>query len=147
MPSKKPLVVFVASFSVILGSLAITTPLFAASREKVIHSFGKDGFYPNGVIIDKTGNLHGTTYSGGDLGSVFEQGRASPLEQQRLSLSGELPDAACISDFYCPTGLFIGTSVDAPHCCVMILLLLLCMTYQIPFDGRHTAKSALRSPS
>ena len=73
--------------------------------------------------------------------------RPAPLEQQRLSLSGELPDAACISDFYCPTGLFIGTSVDAPHCCVMILLLLLCMTYQVPFDGRHTAKSALRSPS
>jgi hypothetical protein len=36
MPSKKPLVVFVASFSVILGSLAITTPLLAASREKVL---------------------------------------------------------------------------------------------------------------
>jgi len=75
------------------------------------------------------------------------KGWASPLEQQRLSLSRELPDAACMSDFYCPTGLFIGTSVDAPHCCVMTLLLLLCMTYQIPFDGRHTAKSALRSPS
>jgi uncharacterized repeat protein (TIGR03803 family) len=75
MPSKKPLAVIVASFSVILGSLAITTPLFAASREKVTHSFrpnGKDGVYPNGVIIDKTGNLYGTTYVGGDVGTVFE---------------------------------------------------------------------------
>lgn len=75
MPSKKPLAVMVALFSVILGFLAITTPLFAASREKVTHSFkpnGKDGVYPNGVIIDKTGNLYGTTYSGGDVGTVFE---------------------------------------------------------------------------
>jgi hypothetical protein len=36
MPSKKPLVVFVASFSVILGSLAVTTPSLAASQEKVL---------------------------------------------------------------------------------------------------------------
>jgi hypothetical protein len=39
MPSKKPLVVFVASLSVILGSLTAITPVFAASSEKVLSSF------------------------------------------------------------------------------------------------------------
>jgi hypothetical protein len=43
MPSKKPLVVFVASFSVILGSLAITAPLHPASKEKVLHKFCSSG--------------------------------------------------------------------------------------------------------
>jgi hypothetical protein len=38
MPSKR-LAVFVASFSVILGSLTITTPLFAATSETVLYSF------------------------------------------------------------------------------------------------------------
>jgi hypothetical protein len=37
MPSKR-LAVLIASFSVILGSLAITTPLLAASKEKVLYS-------------------------------------------------------------------------------------------------------------
>ena len=49
--------------------------------------------------------------------------------------------------FYCPTGLFTGISPDLPHCTWTTWLLLLCTTYQTPVDGRHTAKSALRSPS
>jgi len=47
-------------------------------KEKVLHSFnsnGKDGNFPNaGLIVDKSGNLFGTTLEGGvsGLGAVFE---------------------------------------------------------------------------
>jgi hypothetical protein len=45
--------------------------------EKVLHKFqdnGRDGLYPNGVIIDAIGSLYGTTYQGGTytVGMVFE---------------------------------------------------------------------------
>jgi hypothetical protein len=48
---------------------------------------------------------------------------------------------------YCPTGLFNGMSFGKPHCLLRVLWLWLCMTHQNPVDGRHTATSALRSPS
>jgi uncharacterized repeat protein (TIGR03803 family) len=49
----------------------------AASPQKVLYNFtgGSDGGQPNsGVITDASGNLYGTTYSGGSkgLGTVFE---------------------------------------------------------------------------
>jgi uncharacterized repeat protein (TIGR03803 family) len=67
MPSKKNLAACVAVFSVIVGSLAITTPLSAAAKEKVLHRFCSahncaDGDGPvAGVIFDEAGNLYGTT--------------------------------------------------------------------------------------
>jgi uncharacterized repeat protein (TIGR03803 family) len=69
MPSKR-LAVFVASFSVILGSLAITTPLLAASKEKVLYSFCSaqdctDGDSPSGIVSDAAGNLYVTASYGG----------------------------------------------------------------------------------
>ena len=85
MPSKKPLAVFVTAFSLILGSLAIATPLFAASSEKVLYNFCSanhctDGSGPlSGLTFDKDGNLYGTTFTGGagqscegGCGTVFE---------------------------------------------------------------------------
>ena len=77
MPGKKHLAVFVAAFSLILGPLFTTTPLFAASREKVLYSFGAH----SGVVgpthslsFDAFGNLYSTTYLGGvsDEGTVWE---------------------------------------------------------------------------
>ena len=52
----------------ILGSLVLATPAWAASKYKVLHRFnGKDGNGAlAGVISDATGNLYGTTVSGGD---------------------------------------------------------------------------------
>ena len=76
---------------------------------------------------------------------VIRPHRYRPARPQRLELRSHLSWLSLT--FYCPTGLFNGISPDWPHCTSTTLSLLLCMTYQIPFDGRHTAKSALRSPS
>jgi uncharacterized repeat protein (TIGR03803 family) len=76
MPGKKHLAVFVAAFSVILGPLFTTTLLFAASKEKVLYSFGPSGVLgpTAGLSFDTSGNLYSTTYMGGDLneGTVWE---------------------------------------------------------------------------
>jgi hypothetical protein len=71
MPKKKPLAVIVATFSVILGYLAMASPLRAEGTEKVLYSFCSaqncaDGAGPGGgVIFDSSGNLYGTTQGGG----------------------------------------------------------------------------------
>jgi uncharacterized repeat protein (TIGR03803 family) len=84
MPRQKYLPIFVAAFGVILGSFALTTPVFAASKERVLYSFkdnGTDGHGPNApLIFDVSGNLYGTTANGGTgsrcgtlgCGTVFE---------------------------------------------------------------------------
>ena len=42
----------------------------------ILHTFsnGQDGILPNGLIVDKAGNLYGTTLGGGTFGqgTVFE---------------------------------------------------------------------------
>lgn len=78
MQSKRRLILFVTAFAVVFGFLTIAAPLFAASTEKVLHSFsnGKGGHSPKqGVIFDAAGNLYGvTTYGGGheNAGTVFK---------------------------------------------------------------------------
>jgi uncharacterized repeat protein (TIGR03803 family) len=71
MRSKRLLVFLLTAFTV-FGFLIIAAPLFAASKEKVLHSFddnGKDGTNPMaGLIFDAAGNLYGTTSSGGGTG-------------------------------------------------------------------------------
>jgi hypothetical protein len=76
MPSKKALVVFFASFTFILGSL-ITTPVLAASTEKVLHKFCSakncvDGVGPSAGA----GTVYGTP-SGGGAGSGCNGGPAA----------------------------------------------------------------------
>jgi uncharacterized repeat protein (TIGR03803 family) len=79
MPRKKHLAALLAAL-VVLGSLAITTPLGAAGKEKVLYRFCSannciDGEGPLApVIVDKAGNLYGTTSGGGvsGYGTVFE---------------------------------------------------------------------------
>ena len=51
------------------------TPMGKRWEEKVLHSFkgGPDGKFPiSGVIMDKAGNLYGTTYNGFKVATVFE---------------------------------------------------------------------------
>jgi hypothetical protein len=50
MPSKKLLVVFFASFTFILGSLTMTTPVLAASTEKLLHKFCSAKNCVDGVV-------------------------------------------------------------------------------------------------
>jgi uncharacterized repeat protein (TIGR03803 family) len=66
-------------FSAVLAISMIVPTRSAAQTEQVLHSFttdnGKDGFQPfGGLILDKAGNLYGTTPYGGDYGAgtVFE---------------------------------------------------------------------------
>jgi uncharacterized repeat protein (TIGR03803 family) len=79
---KKRLVLIIVAFAVVFGFLITATPLLAASKEKVLHSFnnnGTDGFETQApVILDAAGNLYGTTPEGGSggcalgCGTVFE---------------------------------------------------------------------------
>jgi uncharacterized repeat protein (TIGR03803 family) len=79
MPTRKSLAVWLALAVGLM--LVMTTPVFAASQEKVLHSFnsnGKDGYFPTSRLIsDADGNLYGTTQVGGThcgigCGTVFE---------------------------------------------------------------------------
>ena len=74
--NKKRLVVLLAALAVAFGFPTLLTPVFAASKVKVLHSFGKgkDGVDPGDLIFDATGNLYGTTRRGGahDAGTVFQ---------------------------------------------------------------------------
>jgi uncharacterized repeat protein (TIGR03803 family) len=95
------------------GTVFEVTP---GGKEKVLHSFtgGADGAYPEaGVIMDKTGNLYGTTPSGGagGLGTVFEvapDGTETVLHSFTGSPDGKGPGAGLIMD---KKGQLYGTTV------------------------------------
>jgi uncharacterized repeat protein (TIGR03803 family) len=131
MPSKKRLVVFVASFSIILGSLAITTPLLAAGKEKVLYSFCSaqnctDGSSPNGgLIFDNAGDLYGTTLVGGGLGDCTPGGCGTVFklipnngrwtEEVLYGFNSQPPNPGLVFD---NRGNIYGTTNDAgkAHC-------------------------------
>jgi uncharacterized repeat protein (TIGR03803 family) len=80
MPNKTPLAISFGVLAVIFGFLTTVAPVFAASHEKVLHTFrGNDGFQPQArLIFDTAGNLYGTTEFGGSgrcsngCGTVFK---------------------------------------------------------------------------
>jgi uncharacterized repeat protein (TIGR03803 family) len=80
MSSKKTLILPIAALVAIFGFLTIAPPIFAASSEEVLYSFGKGGTNPYAsLIFDGSGNLYGTTWGGGGgtcsfggCGTVFE---------------------------------------------------------------------------
>ena len=147
MPSKKRLVVFVASFSTILGSLAITTPLLAAGKEKVLYSFCStdnctDGVAPNGgLIFDNAGNLYGTTLGGGGLGDCTPGGcgtvfklipnNAGWTEEVLYGFNSQPPNPSLVFD---KRGNIYGTTnLDGTALCGTVFEL-------TPDDGRWTAE-------
>jgi uncharacterized repeat protein (TIGR03803 family) len=90
MPSKKPLVVFFASFTFVLGFCVLFASAFVINcwaagpaTEDVIYTFtgGEDGAYPlANLISDSSGNLYSVAFEGGTfgVGTVYEvtpQGR------------------------------------------------------------------------
>jgi len=68
--------------------------------EKVLHSFnanGSDGCNPYAnLIFDKSGNLYGTTYAGGNqgAGTVFELSRKNGVFQERVILRFDNTDGS-----------------------------------------------------
>jgi uncharacterized repeat protein (TIGR03803 family) len=122
MESTRRLILFVTTLTVVFGFLSIAVPLFAASKEKLLHTFGtgKDGWAPGaGLILDAAGNLYGTTVEGGIYGAygdgtVFQLSpRAKGAWKENVLHSfgkgkdGTFPSAALILD---ATGNLYGTT-------------------------------------
>jgi uncharacterized repeat protein (TIGR03803 family) len=76
-----------------------------AWTEKVLHSFGKDGWYPaSNLIFDDAGNLYGTTFFGANVGggTVF---KLTPHEDDWTeTLLYSFPDSSTGPDGYSPAG-------------------------------------------
>ena len=110
MQGRRSVILFIAAFALVFTSLTLTAPLFAASKENVLHRFssdGKDGVYSSaGLIFDAAGNLYGTTPHGGpsDLGTVYQLSPGANgtwTETVLHSFSGNdglYPDASLIFD-------------------------------------------------
>ena len=87
----------------------------ASGEETVLHNFtgGADGENPQGqLVMDKAGNLYGTTYSGGgaNAGTVFEvspKGNEKVLYAFKGGVDGENPVAGLIFD---KSGNLYGTT-------------------------------------
>jgi len=95
------------------GTVFMVTP---TGTETVLHSFvndGADGLNPYaGLILDKTGNLYGTTYSGGasNNGTVFEltpSGTEIVLHSFGVDPDGALPTASLVLG---KKGILYGTT-------------------------------------
>jgi uncharacterized repeat protein (TIGR03803 family) len=68
-------------------------------KETKLHQFvggSSDGALPNGLVIDGSGNIYGTTFSGGttDNGTVFKLSRADRTWSILHSFSGGTTDGA-----------------------------------------------------
>ena len=117
MQSTRPLILLTAAFIVVFGLLTITTPLLAASSEKVLYSFCAlancaDGQTPEAnLILDAAGNLYGTTFDGGahGSGSIFQLVRGSNGTWTEKVLYSFCSATNCI-DGTNPEGLIFGAA-------------------------------------
>ena len=87
MPQKRPPLVRVGLFALLIAMLFAGSALAAASTENVTYSFPSGtpaqttGCHPNGALVaDSAGNLYGTTPGCGAFssGTVFELVRPAP---------------------------------------------------------------------
>ena len=77
MLCKKTQLILALALAAAFVFLCLATPGFAASKERILHQFGEsgDGSLPSSsLIFDSSGNLYGTTDTGGALngGTVFQ---------------------------------------------------------------------------
>lgn len=115
MQNKRPLLLLVAPFLAVFGFLTIATPLFAASKQKVLYGFCTlsncaDGETPqSSLAFDAAGNLYGTTFDGGanGLGSIFQLERGSGGTWTEKALYSFCSAPNCI-DGTNPEGLVFG---------------------------------------
>ena len=123
MQSNTRRLLLIAAFTVFFPLLTPPSRLFAASKEKVLHSFaaGQDGYLPYaGVILDAAGNLYGTTIYGGrhhEFGTAFRLslGKEGKWQERILhnfnGIKGDLPNAGLIFD---AAGNLYGTTPLGP---------------------------------
>jgi uncharacterized repeat protein (TIGR03803 family) len=71
MPQKKSSFKMCSILAVLTMALMLPLASWGASKYKVLYKFtgGADGGTPNGLIVDKLGNLYGTTSAGGATGN------------------------------------------------------------------------------
>jgi uncharacterized repeat protein (TIGR03803 family) len=87
--------------------------LDSAGNETVLHSFGwPDNAYPDGLVMDKKGNIYGTALAGGsaDVGTVFKldtAGNETVLHTFTNTPDGAQPRGALAMD---KMGNLYGTS-------------------------------------
>jgi uncharacterized repeat protein (TIGR03803 family) len=96
------------------NSLGTVFKLAPGDRESVLHSFagGSDGAFPvAGLIMDKGGNLYGTTESGGasNDGTVFKVSRKGK-ETLLYAFAGESDGASPVSAVTRQAGFLFGTT-------------------------------------
>jgi uncharacterized repeat protein (TIGR03803 family) len=139
------------TFSAILGSLAITAPVYAGGQEKVLYNFCSatkcvDGSDPTGALIfDQNGNLYSTTMNGGaskgcqqGCGTVFELTPSDGAWTETVlhsfsgkNADGDYPEAGLIQD---SGGNLYGTAAYSGDFAAGLVFEL------IPSDGKWTEK-------
>jgi uncharacterized repeat protein (TIGR03803 family) len=83
-------------------------------KEKILYSFKgkKDGISPNGVILDASGNLYGTTFDGGKdgYGIVFELAVSGTTYKEKILCSFDGSDGAYGAGLTLSSGNLYGTT-------------------------------------
>jgi uncharacterized repeat protein (TIGR03803 family) len=97
-----------AAFAVVFLLGTVPTPRAQAQTLTVLHSFsssGADGFFPHaGLVMDKEGNLYGTTVFGGSFGVLFgtvfkvDTTGTETVLHSFSGADGQLPDAGLVMD-------------------------------------------------
>jgi hypothetical protein len=98
--------------TVLVFVMVAVAPVWAAGKYEVLYNFkgGWDGIVPNGLILDPSGNVYGTTDVGGEggctdegCGTAFHLAKSSGKWSEKVLVrfkngGGEFPDSGVIMD-------------------------------------------------